>query len=85
MSKIVDDGAMIKQKIDNALNRIKSLDMKRAIEFNLDIPFVNDRDVSFDDETVLLISLDDGNTEKALDSEKLKINDKITESFITIN
>jgi CheY-like chemotaxis protein len=85
MSKIVEDGAMIKQKIDSALHSIRSLDMKRALEFNLNTPFINDRDLSFDDETVLLVSLDDGNTENVIDSETLKINNKIAESLITIN
>ena len=85
MSKIVEGGAMIKQKIDSALNGIKSSDMNRALEFNLNTPFINDRDVSFDDETVLLISLDEGNTENVIDSEKPKINNKIAESLITIN
>ncbi len=85
MSKIVEGGAMIKQKIDSALNGIKNSDMNRAIEFNLNTPFINDRDVSFDDETVLLISFDEGNTENVIDSKKLKINNKIAESVITIN
>ncbi len=85
MSKIVEGGAMIEQKIDSALNGIKGSDMNRAIEFNLNTPFINDRDVSFDDETVLLISFDEGITENVIDSEKLKINNKIAESVITIN
>lgn len=85
MSKIVESGAMIKQKINNALYDIKNLDEKRAEEVKLNTQFINDRDVSFDDETVLLISLEKDYTENPTEKDNRKFNNNISASFITTN
>ena len=85
MSRIVEDGSMIKQKIDNALDDIKSLNVKKDEDVNLNTLFINDRDLSFDDETVLLINLDNYNVENPTDSDKRKFNNNIAASVITHN
>ncbi len=86
MSKIVEGGAMIKQRINSALDDIRSLNEKKATEVNLNTPIINDRDVSFDDETVLLISLDEDNTGNPTDNnEKRKFDNEIAASVIVSN
>ena len=85
MSKIVEDGSMIKQRINNALDDIKSLNVRKAEEINLNTKFINDRDVSFDDETVLLISLNKDYTENPTDSDQRKLNNSSAASVITFN
>ncbi len=85
MSRIMDGGDMIKQKIDNALDDIKSSNEKKTEEVNFNTMFINDRDVSFDDETVLLISLDNDNDEESADSNKQEFNNKIAVSAMTSN
>jgi CheY-like chemotaxis protein len=62
MSRIVEEGALIKQEIENALQNIQSSQEKQSKEVDLHASFVNDKDVSLDDETVLLISLDRNDT-----------------------
>ena len=77
MSRIVEEGALIKRKIENALQNIQGSQEKlpeparlrhsggpvcvrtrTGREVDLHPSFVNDKDVSLDDETVLLINLD---------------------------
>ncbi len=85
MSKIVEDGALIKQKIDNALDDIKSLNNKKAGKVDLNNSFINDMDISFDDETILLISLDSDSTEYSIESDKGIHGNNIAPSVITSN
>jgi len=66
MSRIMEEGALIKQKIENALQNIQSSQEKQSKEVDLFASCVNDKDVSLDDETVLLISLDRNETEHSL-------------------
>ena len=73
MSRIMEEGALIKQKIENALQNIQSLQEKQSKEVDLHASCVNDKDVSLDDETVLLISLDRNDTEHSPDSEKRRL------------
>ncbi|MGR3176377.1 MAG: response regulator [Candidatus Scalindua sp.] len=73
MSRIMEEGALIKQKIEKALQNMQSLQKKQSKEVDLHASFVNDKDVSLDDETVLLISLDRNDTEHLPDSKKRRI------------
>ena len=73
MSRIMEEGALIKQKIENALQNIQSLQEKQSKEVDLHTSFINDKDVSLDDETVLLVSLDRNDTEHSPDSEKSRL------------
>lgn len=73
MSRIMEEGALIKQKIERALQNMQSLQKKQSKEVDLHASFVNDKDVSLDDETVLLISLDRNDTEHLPDSKKRRI------------
>ena len=73
MSKIMEEGALIKQKIENALQNIQSSQEKQSKEVDLYASCVNDKDVSLDDETVLLISLDKDDTEHSPDVEKRRL------------
>ena len=73
MSKIMEEGALIKQKVENALHSIQSLQKKQSKEVGLYASCVNDKDVSLDDETVLLISLDRNDTVHSPDSEKRRL------------
>jgi hypothetical protein len=63
MSRIVEEGALIKQKIENALQNIQNLQEKQPKEVDLYASCINDKDVCLDDETVLLISLNGNDTE----------------------
>jgi CheY-like chemotaxis protein len=73
MSRIMEEGALIKQKIESALQNIQSLQEKQSKEVDLYASCVNDKDVSFDDETVLLISLDRNDTKHSPDGEKRRL------------
>ncbi|MGR3301062.1 MAG: response regulator [Candidatus Scalindua sp.] len=73
MSRIMEEGALIKHKIEKALQNMQSLQKKQSKEVDLHASFVNDKDVSLDDETVLLISLDRNDTEHFPDSKKRRI------------
>jgi hypothetical protein len=73
MSRIMEEGALIKQKIENALQNIQSLQGKKSKEVDLHASSIDDKDVSLDDETVLLISLDRNDTEHSPDSEKRRL------------
>ena len=68
MSKIVEDGTVIKRKVENALQNIKNSQKKKTEETDMDTSLLDDQDVSFDDETVLLISLENNCAESSIDS-----------------
>jgi CheY-like chemotaxis protein len=73
MSRIMEEGALIKRKIDNALQNMQSLQKKQSNEVDLHASFINDKDVSLDDETVLLVSLDRNDIEQSPKSEKRRL------------
>jgi CheY-like chemotaxis protein len=73
MSRIMEEGALINQKIEKALQNMQNLQEEQSNEADLHTSFVNDKDVSLDDETVLLISLDRNDTEHSTESEKRRL------------
>ncbi len=85
MSKIAEEGTMIKRKIENALQNIKSSQMEKVDEVDINSSLLNDQEVSFDDETVLLISLDKNCAESSIESEKCRLENMIATSIITSN
>ncbi|MBC8548689.1 MAG: response regulator [Candidatus Brocadiales bacterium] len=85
MSKIAEEGALIKRKIENALQNIKSSQKRKAEEVNVDSSLPHDQEVSFDDETVLLINLDKNCAESSIDSKKNRLENMIGASIVTSN
>ena len=85
MSKIVEDGTVIKRKVENALQNIKNSQKKKAEEVDINTSLLDDQEVSFDDETVLLISLENNCAESSIDSEKRRLKNMISTSLITSN
>ena len=85
MSKIVEDGTVIKRKVENALQNIKNSQKKKSEEDDINTSLLNDQDVSFDDETVLLISLENNCAESSIDSEKRRLKNMISTSLVTSN
>jgi CheY-like chemotaxis protein len=85
MSKIVEEGTVIKKKVENALQNIKNLQKKKSAEDDINTSLLNDQDVSFDDETVLLISLENNCAESSIGSEKRRLKNMIATSLITSN
>ena len=85
MSKIVKEGTVIKRKVENALQNIKNSQKKKAEEVDINTSLSNDQDVSFDDETVLLISLENNGAESSIGSEKRRLKNMIATSLITSN
>ncbi len=77
MTRIMEEGALINEKIENALQNIQGLQEKQSKEVDLYASCVNDKDVSLDDETVLLISLDRNDTEHSHDSEKYRLKERL--------
>ena len=47
MSKIVEEGTMIKSKIENALQNIKSSQKKKSKEVNINTSLLNDQEAKF--------------------------------------
>ncbi len=85
MSKIVEEGSVIKRKIENALQNINSLQKQKAREVDMNTSLLNDQEESFDDETVLLISLDNNCAESSINSEKRRLENMIATSIVTSN
>ncbi len=85
MSKIVEEGTVIKRKVENALQNIKNSQKKKTEEADINTSLSNDQDVSFDDETVLLISLENNDAESSIGSEKRKLKNRLATSLITSN
>ena len=85
MSKIVEEGTVIKRKVENALQNIKNSQKKKSEEADINTSLINDQDVSFDDETVLLISLENNGAESSIYSEKRRLKNMIATSIITSN
>jgi DNA-binding response OmpR family regulator len=85
MSKIVEEGTVIKRKVENALQNIKNSQKKKTEETDMDTSLLDDQDVSFDDETVLLISLENNDAESSIGSEKRRLKNMVATSLITSN
>jgi CheY-like chemotaxis protein len=85
MSKMAEEGNMIKRKIENALQNIKSSQKKEADEVDINSSLLNDQEVSFDDETVLLIRLDENCAESPIDSTKSRLENMVATPIITTN
>lgn len=85
MSKIAEEGTLIKRKIENALQNIKNLQKKKAEEINIDSSLLDDQDVCFDDETVLLVRLDKNCAESSIDSKGNRLENMLGSSVITSN
>ncbi len=85
MSKIAEEGTLIKRKIENALQNIKNLQKNKAEEVNIDSSLLHDQELSVDDETVLLINLDKNCSESAIDSKRNRLANMIGASIVTSN
>lgn len=85
MSKIVEEGTVIKRKVENALQNTKNSQKKKSEEDDINTSLLNDQDVSFDDETVLLISLENNCAESSIGSEKRRLKNMVATSLITSN
>ncbi len=85
MSKIVKEGTVLNRKVENALQNIKNSQKKKSEEVDINTSLSNDQDVSFDDETVLLISLENNCDESSIGSEKRKLKNRLATSLITSN
>lgn len=85
MSKIADEGTLIKRKIENALQNIKNSQMKKAEKVNIDSSLLHDQEVCFDDETVLLVSLDNDCAENSIDSKENRLENSMGHSIVTSN
>ncbi len=85
MSKIAEDGTLIKRKIEHALHSIKSAQNCKAEEVDIDSTLPHEQEVSFDDETVLLINLDKNCAEGSIDSKKNRLETMIEASIVTSN
>ena len=85
MSKIAEEGTLMKRKIENALHNIKNSQVKKAEEVDISSPLIRDQEVSFDDETVLLVNLDSDCTEGSIDSKRDRIENTVGASLITSN
>jgi len=85
MSKIAEEGTLMKRKIENALHNIKNSQTKKPEEVDINSPLIRDQEVSFDDETVLLVNLDSDCTEGSIDSKRDRIENTVGASLITSN
>ncbi|MGR3292823.1 MAG: response regulator [Candidatus Scalindua sp.] len=85
MSKIADEGTLIKRKIENALQNIKNSQMEKAEKVNIDSSLLHDQEVCFDDETVLLVSLDKNCAESLIDSKGNRLENSMGSSIVTSN
>jgi hypothetical protein len=77
MSKIAEEGTMIKRKVENALQNIKCSQRKKTEEINIYSSSLHGQEVSFDDETILLINLDKDSTENSINSKKSRLENMI--------
>lgn len=85
MSKIAEEGTLIKRKIENALQNIKCSQNEKAEEINIDSSLSQDQEVSFDDETVLLVNLDKNCAESSIDNKKNRLENMIEATVVTSN
>ncbi len=72
ISKIMEKGALIKQMVENILQSVKSSRKKEPKEIVLSSSLTGEKEINFDDETVLLIDLDWNHTASSIQDEKCK-------------
>ncbi len=72
ISKIMEKGALIKQMVENILQSVKSSRKKESKEIDLCSSRTGEKEINFDDETVLLIDLDWNHTTFSTQDEKCK-------------
>ncbi len=82
ISRIVEEGTTIKKKIESALQNIKNSQKKKADEVGINTSLLDDHEVSFDDETVLLISLDKNCAESPSAGDRSRLNSMIAASQV---
>lgn len=85
MSKIAEEGTLIKRKIENALQNIKYSQNKNAEDINIDSSLPHDQEVSFDDETILLVSLDNESTKNSIDCKENRLENMVEASVVASN
>jgi two-component system response regulator (stage 0 sporulation protein F) len=72
ISKIMEKGALIKQMVENILQSVKRSRKKESKEIDLCSSRTGEKEINFDDETVLLIDLDWNHTTFSTQDEKCK-------------
>lgn len=72
ISKIMEKGELIKQMVENILQSVKSSRKKESKEIDLCSSRTGEKEINFDDETVLLIDLDWNHTAFSTQDEKCK-------------
>ncbi len=72
ISKIMEKGALIKQMVENILQSVKSSRKKESKEIDLCSSRTGEKEINFDDETILLIDLDWNHTTFSTQDEKCK-------------
>ncbi len=85
MSKIAEEGTLIKRKIEHALHSIKNTQNSNTEEIDIDSSLPLEQEVSFDDETVLLINLDKDCVEDLADSKNSRLEPMVEASVIASN
>ncbi len=68
----MEKGALIKQMVGNILQSVKSSHKKQSEEIDLCSSLSGEKEINFDDETVLLINLDWSHTASSIQDEKCK-------------
>ena len=72
ISKIMEKGELIKQMVENILQSVKSSRKKESKEIDLCSLRTGEKEINFDDETILLIDLDWNHTTFSTQDEKCK-------------
>jgi two-component system, response regulator, stage 0 sporulation protein F len=72
ISKIMEKGALIKQMVENILQPVRSSHKKESKEIDLCSSLTREKEMNFDDETVLLVNLDRNHTTSSILDEKCK-------------
>jgi CheY-like chemotaxis protein len=72
ISKIMEKGELIKQMVENILQSVKSSRKKESKEIDLCSSRTGEKEINFDDETILLIDLDWNHTTLSTQDEKCK-------------
>jgi CheY-like chemotaxis protein len=72
ISKIMEKGELIKQMVENILQSVKSSRKKESKEIDLCSSRTGEKEINFDDETILLIDLDWNHTTFSTQDEKCK-------------
>ncbi|KKM73276.1 hypothetical protein LCGC14_1412090 [marine sediment metagenome] len=72
ISKIMEKGELIKQMVENILQSVKSSRKKESKEIDLCSLRTGEKEINFDDETILLIDLDWNHTTFLTQDEKYK-------------